>query len=226
MAIEISTIAQLQLIGNDPSYPIDGDYIITNDIDASETESWNSGAGFNPISQIGTPGFTGTLNGQWHRIYGLHINRPDESYVALFRLNYGTISHLFVDAEIAGNTAVSILCFANFGSIVRCGTSGNISAGSYAAGFVLATALSGRISDSYSTANVSASYNAAGFIYTITNTSSVTRCYSTGVVNCTSQAAGFNYVLDEARRLIRVTGTSRRAARHTATAAQARRHRR
>ncbi len=47
--IEINDIDELQLIGNDPGYPLNGDYVLGNDIDASATASWNSGAGFKPI---------------------------------------------------------------------------------------------------------------------------------------------------------------------------------
>ena len=36
-AIGISTIEELQLIGNDPAYPLDGYYVLTQDIDASAT---------------------------------------------------------------------------------------------------------------------------------------------------------------------------------------------
>ena len=44
--IEINDIDELQLIGNDPGYPLDGDYVLGNDIDASATTSWNGDAGF------------------------------------------------------------------------------------------------------------------------------------------------------------------------------------
>ena len=36
-AIGISTIEELQLIGNGPAYPLDGYYVLTQDIDASAT---------------------------------------------------------------------------------------------------------------------------------------------------------------------------------------------
>jgi len=43
--IPISTIEDLQKIGNDPEYPMDGYYYLTNDIDASDTIRWNNGKG-------------------------------------------------------------------------------------------------------------------------------------------------------------------------------------
>jgi hypothetical protein len=47
--IEIDSIEELQLIGNDAGYPLDGDYALTQDIDASATATWNGGQGFAPI---------------------------------------------------------------------------------------------------------------------------------------------------------------------------------
>ncbi len=75
--IEISTIEELQLIGNDPDYPLDGNYILTQDIDASDTVNWNDGAGFNPIGAYEPePAFTGVFNGQGYVVTDLYINRP------------------------------------------------------------------------------------------------------------------------------------------------------
>ena len=47
--ITITTIEQLQEIGNNASYPLNGYYELGGDIDASATRTWNSGAGFEPI---------------------------------------------------------------------------------------------------------------------------------------------------------------------------------
>src|SRR3989338_10877154 len=69
--IKINTIEELQLIGNNSAYPLNGDYILTQDIDASATVNWNNGAGFKPIGQ-----FSGVFNGQGYIITNLIINRP------------------------------------------------------------------------------------------------------------------------------------------------------
>ena len=47
--IPISSISELQKIGYDPAYPLDGEYYLTCDIDASDTKNWNGGKGFKPI---------------------------------------------------------------------------------------------------------------------------------------------------------------------------------
>lgn len=82
------SIEELQQIGHVPSFPLDGDYVLGQDIDASATAGWNGGAGFQPIgvydyySQEGA--FRGTLDGNGFTIYHLTINRPGENFVGLF----------------------------------------------------------------------------------------------------------------------------------------------
>jgi hypothetical protein len=71
----ITDAAELQAMQTDP----DGHYELANDIDASETATWNDGAGFDPV---GT--FTGSLHGDGHTITGLTINRTTSSNVGLF----------------------------------------------------------------------------------------------------------------------------------------------
>jgi hypothetical protein len=86
--IEISTIKDLQKIGNDPAYPVDGYYILTADIDASETSRWNRGAGFDPIGKVNDEkkwnGFSGWFDGRGHKITGIKIQRPEQTGVGLF----------------------------------------------------------------------------------------------------------------------------------------------
>ncbi len=49
VVIGIESLDKLQQIGNDAAYPLDGEYELTQDIDASATLNWNDGAGFIPI---------------------------------------------------------------------------------------------------------------------------------------------------------------------------------
>ena len=63
----ISSVEELEKIGNDADYPLDGGYFLTGNIDASSTETWNEGLGFEPIGREGNP-FTGYFNGQGHAI--------------------------------------------------------------------------------------------------------------------------------------------------------------
>jgi|GEM_PF-3574331 hypothetical protein len=66
-----------------------GNYSIMNDIDCSDTLTWNSGWGFDPVGDVNTK-FNGTLEGNGFSITGLNVNRTARTYVGLF--SYGAKS--------------------------------------------------------------------------------------------------------------------------------------
>jgi|GEM_PF-2597548 len=67
---------ELQKIGNDPAYPLYGQYVLASDIDCT-------GIAFVPIGNDSHP-FTGTFDGKGHTIKGLNINLANQDYVGLF----------------------------------------------------------------------------------------------------------------------------------------------
>ena len=75
----ITMVGQLQEMENN----LTAHYALGNDIDASGTVGWNSGAGFLPIGDS-TNMFTGSLDGRGHKITNLFINRGGTDYVGLF----------------------------------------------------------------------------------------------------------------------------------------------
>lgn len=110
MAISISTITELQLIGNDPGYPLDGNYELTGNVDASATSGWNGGSGFDPIGGDGSSPFTGTFDGKGFTISNLYINRDSDvelNSISLFtNIVSGTISNLKLDSATIINSAI------------------------------------------------------------------------------------------------------------------------
>ncbi|MCX5769695.1 MAG: PASTA domain-containing protein, partial [Candidatus Hydrogenedentes bacterium] len=125
--IEITTIEDLQRVGEDRLYPVYWDYVMMDDIDGSETASWDGGAGFRPIGDVYRP-FEGNFDGQGHSISGLFINRPSEQQVGLFRIVgvEGSVANLtLVDASVTGKWA-GVLAGANLGTISDCSTSGMV----------------------------------------------------------------------------------------------------
>lgn len=62
----ITDAVELQLMQVD----LGGDYIITDDLDVSETSNWNNGAGFTPVGNIEDP-FNGSFDGNGYEISGL-----------------------------------------------------------------------------------------------------------------------------------------------------------
>jgi hypothetical protein len=85
-----------------------GDYFIqTSDIDAKNTISkqYNDGKGFKPISgNDNDNAFTGSYDGQGHKINNLYINRPNQENIGLFNhLKGATVKNLnLLNADITG----------------------------------------------------------------------------------------------------------------------------
>jgi len=98
-AKRITNAVELQMMALDLAV----DYILGNDIDASETSSWNWDGttydGFRPIGHdtnntfvsnelegvhFDGNAFMGQLDGDGHKVSGLYIDRPDEDFIGLF----------------------------------------------------------------------------------------------------------------------------------------------
>ncbi|NCU42354.1 MAG: hypothetical protein EOM19_06595, partial [Candidatus Moranbacteria bacterium] len=79
---EITTLIELQCVGGGAG-TLSAHYKIMNDIDASDTNTWNDGAGFIPIGNATTP-FTGGFDGSGYIIENLYINRPFSDFIGFF----------------------------------------------------------------------------------------------------------------------------------------------
>ena len=120
--IEIDTPEELAKIGVDEKYPLDGNYILTADIElgGNETNQW---------TPIGTSGnkFTGTFDGDGHTISGLYINNDASTYGVAGLFGYvgtgGMIRDLTVEGEIDPedrNGSVGGIVGANDGTVSNC----------------------------------------------------------------------------------------------------------
>jgi predicted glutamine amidotransferase len=121
----ISTCTELQDIGESGSQ----NYVITNNIDCSDTINWNSGLGFNPLTQ-NNPYFIGLLEGQGHYIDDLYINRPSTSTVGMLGRIYagGEVRNIKLrNINVTGNGNVGGLVGYSRGSITSCYVSGYVS---------------------------------------------------------------------------------------------------
>jgi len=101
MATVIRTLSELQ----DMNLDLDGEYELGNSIDASETSTWNGGAGFEPIGSSTTP-FQGKFDGKGYTITGLFINRPTTNYVGLF--GYVKCDETYTDVYVKNVTLESV----------------------------------------------------------------------------------------------------------------------
>lgn len=184
---QIETVQQLQEVINH----LDKHFIQTQDIDASETNSWNSGQGFIPIGNEKNA-FSGSFNGQDYTISDLFINRDRMEYNGLFghinkgsisnihltnisveganttgglvgRITSGEVRNISVEGIIKGRTHVGGLAGFNRGRIENSEVNTEVSGTSYVGG--LAGINRGRIIQSTANSTVTGSgHNAGGLV--------------------------------------------------------------
>jgi LPXTG-motif cell wall-anchored protein len=161
----------------------DDHFILTQNIDASQTRDWNDGAGFEPVASVHRY-FTGSFDGQGFVIRNLYINRPDDKRnpSGLFgRTDGSTIKNVgLVNVNIKGRTAVGALVAKNNGNITNCFVTGSVSGRDYVGG--LAGTNRGNITNCYSTAIASASWGPLGGLVGF-NAGTITKCYTSGNVD-------------------------------------------
>jgi len=197
MAIAISTIEQLQLIGNDINYPLSEDYELANDIDASSTLTWNNGLGFKPIGSTLTP-FIGTLSGgsSKFKISNLYISRYDEDQSGvdyhigiISNANNATFSNLSIDnANITGYSGVAILfAYGDTVTINNCSISGTLSG--YKAGAFSGEATNCAFNNCDSDVSIFSGVEVGGLVATSFDSNYV-RCSTNVQLECESDAGG------------------------------------
>lgn len=87
---------------------LDGNYALAGNIDCSNTQTWNNGAGFSPIG-TSTNGFNGSLSGAGKIISGLYIFRPLQVDVGLFgyQNSFSSVRNVgLADANVTGGNNV------------------------------------------------------------------------------------------------------------------------
>jgi uncharacterized repeat protein (TIGR01451 family) len=201
---KITNVSQLQEMKNN----LGASYILVDNIDASATQTWNDGAGFEPIGTSAS-NFTGSFDGHGHKIYNLYINRPDSSYVGLFgcvggggvvedvgieNVNVvgsdfvgglvgknasGTVSNCYSTGSVSGNGVVGGLIGWNARTVSDSYSTDSVSGIDHVGGLVGMN--SGTVSDSYSTGSVSGEMNVGGLVGA--NYGIMSNCYSTGTVS-------------------------------------------
>ena len=176
---EISDVYGLQGIGS--SGMLGKYYTLANDIDASGTASWNSGAGFVAIGTSSTA-FTGSFDGQCHTISSLTIYRPFTNYVGLFGYTgSGSIIRNvgLTDGSVTGFSFVGGLVGVNNGSIANAYNSGSVSSSGGGVGGLVGEN-NGSITNAYNSGSVSGG-GVGGLVGY--NYGSITNSYNSGSVS-------------------------------------------
>jgi hypothetical protein len=182
---KITNVQQLQAMKHD----LNGHYILMNDIDASDTVNWNSGAGFEPIGYSPTYWnynniFAGSLDGNGYKITDLNINRPSERNVGLIGVSMnGKIMNVALEnADITGwYYTGGLVGYNSNGNIEDSYLTGSVNGQSYTGGLVGYNY--GSIRNSYVSAGVTGNYNVGGIAGSLSYGSTITNCYAEGSVS-------------------------------------------
>ena len=118
----ITDVEELQAMNED----LEAHYVLGNDIDASETQTWEAGAGFEPIGDENAM-FSGTVDGQGHTIDGLVIQRPGDDWVGLIGVLDGEIADVRLEGTIvSGSESVGVVAGENRGTITDVSVQGEV----------------------------------------------------------------------------------------------------
>ncbi|MGD8373426.1 MAG: fibronectin type III domain-containing protein [Candidatus Woesebacteria bacterium] len=190
---QIATCSDLQ----DISLHTSSYYVLTGDIDCSESSSWNGGLGFAPIN-----GFSGSLNGQGYKIENFTINRAGTSNIGMFGSSAGaaTIQNLsFIGASVTGGSYTGVLIGLNSSgtTIQKVAISGSVT-GTTDAGLLAGSLRTGSsVSEVAVTGTLYASSSYSGGMVGILRDSTITNSYAnvtmTGNTNSVAGLAGSVY---------------------------------
>src|SRR5690606_24007482 len=131
-------------------------FILIADIDASATQTWNDGAGFEPIGPDFSQGFSGSFDGNGKKITGLFIDRPSQYYIGLFgyiAYEGSVFGAALVDVDIRGDASVGGLAGGNEGAVAESFVTGTV-AGNVDIGGLVGTNEGGEVRDCYANARI------------------------------------------------------------------------
>jgi len=165
-------------------------YVQTTDINASSTSGWDDGSGWDPIGDYTGLHFSGSYNGNGHKIIGLYINRYSNHQGFFGYIQGGNISNLVLtDLNITGfdNTG-GIAALIGNAEINNCCCTGTINGNNYVGG------LAGKIDNSiinncFSTCNVQG-LNYVGGLIGSSSYSTLNNCYNSGNIVSSSSYVG------------------------------------
>ncbi|HOE60500.1 MAG TPA: InlB B-repeat-containing protein [Kiritimatiellia bacterium] len=187
----IGSVQELQRIGRDPDYTLNGRYWLTGMLYAGETAGWPDG--FGPIGSMTTP-FTGSFDGRSNVIARLKVDRPEEDYAGLFGvLGPGAVIRNLglTYAEVCGNGGLGALVGYNAGGTVeRCFAEAQVNGTYNGIGGLIGENREGTVNRAYAVGSVAGQSNVGGLIGLHADGGSVTQTYAACVVTGTSSGVG------------------------------------
>lgn len=192
----ISSAADLLAMAADP-YSYDECFILTADIDMAGQVFTTAIIAADTVAGTffeGAP-FTGTFDGNSHKITNFTINGGSNCYLGLFGYIFsgGSVKNLGLEnCTVSGSSGSFYVCCLvgwNKGSISNCYSTGSVSGDGNVGGLV-GINNEGSISKCYSTGSVAAGGSRVGGLVGRNYDGSIIGCYSTGVVSGPSYYAG------------------------------------
>jgi len=196
---QIATLDDMRML-SETSGDWDKHFVLTDDIDAADTENWNDGKGFSPVGSYDQP-FTGSFNGQDRQITGLFISRAGSNNIGLFGvLVAAEIKNLVLDGfqieggqnvgALAGEfgTLASEISKINFVSCTNCKVKGVVIVGGLVGMFYSAV-----INNCHFEGVVSGSVSIVGGLAGQTNHESdngINSCQVTALISCPAYSGG------------------------------------
>lgn len=168
-------------------------FLLMNDIDASATESWETGKGFPPIGSASSK-FGGYFYGNGKTISGLKINHAGAAYTGLFGYADGAlIDQLRLENPSiqGGSWTGALVGYLNNGQVNGCSVTGGalINGGDYV-GALVGAAYKSAFTWCYAVAQVSGQNYVGGIIGMNATETSLSGCYTMGGVTASSLYAG------------------------------------
>ena len=160
-------------------------FILTANIDASDTDNWDSGRGPEAIGNTGTK-FTGNFDGQGYTIDTLWIDRLAWQGMGLFgRTDGATIKNLkLTNIWVRGHSLVGALVGASENSTIsNCFVSGSVHSGDSSVGGLIGKAVTTNINRCASSCSVTGSSNYVAGLTGYNNGVTISNCYATGEVS-------------------------------------------
>ena len=163
--------------------------VLVNDITVNSIANMGNYLEWTPIGSRDNM-YSGTFDGQGHKITGLYFDDASAEYVGLFGCSDGRIKNVgVVGSYFNGKEKVGGVCGGNYGTIVNCYNTSTVNGVSYVGG-IAGYNRARKIENCYNTGAISASNYGAGGIVGYNCLATVNNCFSSGAVTAPDRAGG------------------------------------
>ena len=163
--------------------------VLVNDITVNSIANMGNYLEWTPIGSP-TNQYTGTFDGQGHKITGLYFDDASAEYVGLFGFSSGTIKNVgVVGSYFNGKYRIGGVCGGNFGTIENCYNTSTVN-GVANVGGIVGVNWGGKIRNCYNTGSISASNYGAGGIAGYNYYATIMNCYSSAAISAPKSVGG------------------------------------